>query len=492
MNVSGRFLTEDIVKATGGVLLNGDMGIVFRGISTDTRIIKPGYLFWCLKGVKYDGHDFWKEAIDKGAKGLIFHRFPEGFRVEDLPKTIVVILVKDTLVALGDLASWWRKELDILSVAITGSCGKTTTKEMACKLVSGFFKCVKTKGNFNNLIGVPLTLLGIKKGEADVGIFELGTNAPGEIKRLAEIVAPRVSVITCVRPSHLEGLGSIEGVLKEKFALFEKTQKGGTLVYPFDDELVKKELGSRDFSENRLVSFGLVKNKNSKELPVVGAEILEEEPENIRLKLWIGDEQRDLVLKNRGKHNLLNLLASAGICIGIGVSEEVLLDKIEELKDEIFSVTRLKEFFSRNIHLIDDTYNANPSSVESALDYVRSIKRNRKLLVILGDMKELGKESSHFHESIGTLVAELADAAFFVGDFSEDYLKGFKSSGKEAKAFSEVVSLLEFLDEKVIPELSKNLTHSWIILVKGSRALRMERVVEFLVEKLNLKERGEG
>jgi len=191
MNVEIKLTTEDIIKATSGILINGDMGIIFRGISTDTRIIKPGYLFIALKGEKFDGHDFYKTAIEKGAKGLVFSHFPKGFKVEEIPKTISVILVKDTLKALGDIASFWREKLNSTFVAITGSCGKTTTKELTYNILSRFLKAFKNEANYNNLIGVPLSLLSIKENR-DVAILELGTNQKGEIEREGERIRLKV------------------------------------------------------------------------------------------------------------------------------------------------------------------------------------------------------------------------------------------------------------------------------------------------------------
>jgi len=472
MNIEIKLFTEEIIKATSGILVNGDMGISFRGISTDTRIIKPGYLFWALKGERFDGHNFYKDAIDKGAKGLVFSHFPKGFNVESIPKTISVILVRDTLKALGDLAAFWRKKLNSTIVAITGSCGKTTTKEITYNIISRFFKSAKNQANYNNLIGVPLSLLSIKEN-VEVGILELGTNQKGEIEKLSQIVKPQISVITSVYPSHLEGLGSIEGVLEEKISLFKNTSLNGTLIYNFDQEILRKK--AQEFSQNK-ISFGF----DSKADISFQNLILNEN--NIKGEIIFKDTSYFLEIENIGKHNLLNLLASLCVAIALGLDLKEIIPRIGK---EIPIFKRTKFFEKENIFIIDDTYNANPGSTKAALEFLETLSKNyKKKVVILGDMKELGQNSEKFHKEIGELVGEIADSVFFIGEMAKIYEKGFKSKEKNKKCqtFNSVEEFLENFSLEYFFEKAKEKT---IILVKGSRALRMERIVEKLLKELS-------
>ncbi|MBO8144369.1 MAG: UDP-N-acetylmuramoyl-tripeptide--D-alanyl-D-alanine ligase [Thermodesulfobacterium sp.] len=471
MNIKIKISTENIVKATSGILIGGDMGIHFKGISTDTRIIKPGYLFWALKGEKFDGHDFYKEAIEKGAKGIVISRFPREFKMEEIPKTISVILVKDTLRALGDLANFWRRKLNCIIVAITGSCGKTTTKEMSYNILSRFFKTAKNQANYNNLIGVPLSLLSIGEN-AEVGILELGTNQKGEIERLSQIVEPQISVITSVYPSHLDGLDSLEGVLEEKITLFKNTHRNGTIIYNFDQQILREK--AQKFSQNK-ISFGLNPEADLSFQNLVLSE------EKIKGEIKFKNNSYLLEIENIGKHNLLNLLAS--LCVAISLKLE-LKNIIPLIGNEIPLFKRFKVFEKKNFLIIDDTYNANPGSTKAALEFIKGLSKNwERKVVILGDMKELGKDSKMLHEEIGKLVAEVADFAIFTGEMAKSYEKGFRSEkNKECKTFDSVDELLKNFSLKEFLEKEKRNT---AILIKGSRALRMERIVEKLIEELS-------
>jgi UDP-N-acetylmuramoyl-tripeptide--D-alanyl-D-alanine ligase len=471
MNIERKLSTEEIIKATSGILINGDMGISFKGVSTDTRTIKPGYLFWALKGERFDGHNFYKDAIEKGAKGIVISHFPEGFRVEEIPKTISVILVKDTLKALGDLASLWREKLNSIFVAITGSCGKTTTKELTYNILSKFLKTAKNHANYNNLIGVPLSLLSVNK-ETEVAILELGTNQKGEIERLSQIVKPHISVITSIYPSHLEGLGSIEGVLEEKISLFKNTHPDGTLIYNFDQELLRTK--TQTFPHNKL-SFGFSESAD------ISLKNLTFSENRIKAEVFLKGNYYPLEVENIGKHNLLNLLAALCVAVALGFDLEKI---ISLLGNEIPLFKRFKLFEKENFLIIDDTYNANPGSTKAALEFLQEISKNfDKKVVILGDMKELGEESESLHKEVGRAVAEVADLAIFTGEMAKSYKEGFEidAEDKSCNVFS---SVEEFLESSFLKELLLDKDEKIAILVKGSRALKMERIVERILKEL--------
>lgn len=464
MNVEVKLTTEDIVRATQGLLINGDMSIPFRGISTDTRIIQPGFLFWALKGKNFDGHTFWKTALDRGAKGLVLAYFPEGFKIEEIPKTISVILVKDTLKALGDLGNFWRKKLKFQVIGITGSCGKTTTKELTFSILSLYFKTSKNLGNYNNLIGVPLSILSFKE-DTEVAVLEVGTNAPGEIERLAQIIEPQISVLTCVYPAHLEGLGSVEGVLEEKIKLFEYTSSSGTLIYNYDQPMVRER--TKLFSQ-RKISFGFN--------PEADFSISKVEVEESKIKAQVRYQGNiyPLEIPNFGKHYLLNLLAGLAVasCFELDLKEI-----LENLGKKISLYSRIKVYKATDFWVIDDTYNANPGSMKTALEFLLTLDvKEMKKVAILGDMKELGSYAKEFHREIGKKAGEVVEEAYFVGEMAEEYAKGFSLSKKPFKVYSEVEALLKDLERELKFEKA-------VILIKGSRALKMERVVEKLLSE---------
>ena len=460
MLVENRFSTEEIVKATKGILVNGDMEIPFKGICTDTRIIEPGYLFWALKGKNFDGHNFWKIALDRGAKGLLISHFPKDLKLEELPKTISVILVKDTLFALGELASWYRRKKDFKVIAITGSCGKTTTKEITFEILNKFYKASKNEANFNNLIGVPLSVLNIKE-DPDWVILELGTNMKGEIGRLAEIVNPQISLITCIQPAHLEGLQSLEGVLEEKISLFERTQASGVIIYNYDQELLRDI--TKRFPQEK-ISFG---EKEGADLRLLSVEWKKPFYE-VKISYQRKDYYFRIILP--GRHNLFNLLASFGIAIATGLSLE---DILKRLPEDLSFLVRGKIFSHRNWLILDDTYNANPGSMKAALLWLNDQASEGSFkIAILGDMKELGEKAAELHREIGEFAGEIVDKAIFIGEMALNYAEGFKASGKPFEVYATVE---DFLERALIEDVKA------IILIKGSRAMRMERIVKRLI-----------
>lgn len=467
MNIENTFFLEDIVRETRGVLLNGDMGMKFKGISTDSRTIPLGYIFWALKGSRYDGHDFWREAIERGAKGLIFSRFPRGFKVEDLPKTIAVVLVKDTLLALQSFAHFWIKKLNCKVVGITGSCGKTTTKELTYEILSKYYKTAKNEANYNNLIGVPLSILAMKEG-IEIAVLEVGTNAPGEIETLAKLISPRISVITSIYPAHLEGLSSVEGVLEEKIKLFEHTDKEGTIVYFYDQEILRKRVGL--FPHNK-ISFGFEEEAD------IRANLLQETSKTIKGEIFYREERVFFEIPNLGRHNVLNLLSALGVAVSLGLS---LREIVERLNKDIVFYTRFKRISRENFLIIDDTYNANPGSMKAAFEYLKSLGEYPIKVLILGDMKELGSSSERYHVEVGRLAREVGEIGYFIGDFAEDYGRGFVP--KPYKTFKSVEEFIHtFSVEELLNLVGKEKA---TILVKGSRALRMERVVDKLLKEL--------
>lgn len=454
--------TEDVVRATKGILLNGDMGLTFSGVTTDSREVEPGFLFFALKGKRFDGHEFIKEAIASGVKGAVVERMPDYLRWDDLPRDVSIILVKDTLYALGELARYVRSLDSYKIIAITGSCGKTTTKEMTYQILSKFYKCGKNEANFNNLIGVPMTILAQDK-DKDWVILEIATNSPGEIARLTEITNPDLGAITCVYAAHLEGLKSLEGILEEKTSLFAKMREDGTIVYFYDQENLRER--AKNFPQTK-ISFGFEKGAD------LWIENFEEAKEGTKISLVWSEKKREIFAKLKGRHQVLNLSASIAIALGTGLEFEEVCEKLPEI-EEFYS--RLKVIKTENLVVLDDTYNANLGSVAVALEYLENFpKGDFKKVAILGDMKELGEFAKSAHQSIGELAGKVVDFAIFVGEHAQDYRAGFGNG--DCLTFETTEALIEALKQGKI-----NLSRC-VVLVKGSRAMGMERFVLALLE----------
>lgn len=407
----------EIIKPIKGALISGRAGSILRGISTDSREIAPGQLFLALKGERYDGHDFVENAIEKGASCIIMEK--GSLLKRPANDDCAIITVDDSLKALGDLASWWRLQHDVMTAAITGSSGKTTTKEMAAEILNLSSVTLKNKGNFNNLVGLPLTLLRLKK-EHKRAVLEMGMNRPGEIGRLTEIAAPDIGLITNVGRAHLEGLNDIKGVARAKTELIEKISPGRTVIVNGDDSLLMKE-ASR--FKREIMTFGTG----------VGNDIRADNIENHGK----GGTSFDLIYRGGplrikvrapGLHNLFNGLAASAIALCMN-------SDFKDISKGLNRFTGIKGRFTLDhlpgdIILIDDTYNSNPSSLKAALDSIKGIAGERRIIVGLGEMMELGDETVSAHLEAGSMVAELNAYYFFaIGDHARDMLAGAREKG---------------------------------------------------------------
>ncbi|OAG27988.1 UDP-N-acetylmuramoyl-tripeptide--D-alanyl-D-alanine ligase [Thermodesulfatator autotrophicus] len=450
--------TEDVVKATGGVLLNGDMGITFTGVSHDTRTIKPGELFVAIKGPRFDGHDFVLEAIEKGARGALVSYWPENINIFELHKAVSIVKVPDTLKALGDLAAYWRKKLNAKVFAISGTCGKTTTKEILATLLEDY-QTFKTPWNWNNLIGLPLTILNTPL-EAQFLVLELGTNIPGEIARLTEIASPEVAIFLGSAPSHLEGLGTPENVFKEEIDVLLKASQA-TWVYPYDSSETRDFIASLNH-QGREISFGFEKGADLK------GEIIKVSLDGTQVKIYYQNDIYDARIPLLGKPFVFDTLAALAGALGTGLDLQELITKLEKLKSPPH---RLEPKRGDNFWVLDDTYNANPASFKAAAEVLAAIKPQfSKVLAVVGDMKELGEKASFYHDEVGRMLAEVCDQILAIGEYAKDLARG---GGEKVKVFSDKAALLEELRQVIVPET--------LVFVKGSRAMAMEKIVEELL-----------
>jgi UDP-N-acetylmuramoyl-tripeptide--D-alanyl-D-alanine ligase len=472
----GVLTAEELIKPVRAELVVGSVAAVFSGISTDSRTVKPGDLFVALKGEQFDGHEFIPEVIAKGAAGILIQA---GRPVEwPNPNPAVVMAVTDTLKALGDLAFWWRRQHKIGLAAITGSVGKTTTKEMTAAILELSFKTLKNKGNFNNLIGLPLTLLTLDPSYQRA-VLEMGMNQPGEIARLTEIAGPDVGLITNVAAVHLEGLGDIMGVAKAKIEMLEKISMNAQVALNGDDELLLK------FAEpfrRKIVTFGL-KPRND----IRATEIRDLGPDGTVFQLQYQEHSFPIRLRVPGSQYVYNALAAAAIALKLREPMEKISRGLEAYRGVAgrFNLNHL----SGDIILIDDTYNSNPYALKAALKALSPfIKDKGRLLVGLGEMLELGKETVSAHLEAGTMVAETQAAYFWaMGEHAKEMI-----SGALEKGFPENQAEIIENHEQMIRKIKAVQRPGDVIFLKGSRRIGLDKVAAGLKQTATYEEQDES
>lgn len=422
------------------------------GVSTDTRTLRRGQLFVALQGDHFDGHGFVDTAATAGAAGALVHR--------DSESTISRVRVRDTRRSLGQLAGAWRDQLGARLIALTGSSGKTTVKEMIAAILTRFGAVRATAGNLNNDIGLPLTLLEAAP-EDEYLVLEMGANAPGDIAYLVAIARPDVSLVNNAGPAHLEGFGSVAGVAAAKGEIFAGLGDDGVAVFNGDDSHAPlwRELSN----QHRRIEFGF-----DAQCDVRG--VLVDRAEN-RLRIDLPGESFELRVPLPGQHNASNALAAVAGAFALGVGADEIRAGIESVQPVPGRLERVRA--RHGATLIDDTYNANPSSLEAGLE--ASSHLLEPLWLVLGDMKELGPESGAMHREAGrTAKNRGCERLFTLGDLAAEAVEGF---GPGAQRHDHIESLCDAL-ETALCETSDRVA----VLVKGSRAMRLERVVAYLAE----------
>lgn len=434
---------------------------LIKGVSIDSREIEPNNLFIAIKGEKFNGHDFIKQAVDKGASCAVISE--DILKNKEIPYISSTsgkraVLVKDTRTALQNIAKWYRDKFKVKVVAITGTNGKTTTKEMAAEILARKYKVIRSEKSFNNQIGVPLTLLKITP-ETEVLVLELGMNQPGEIEILSRMTNPDVGLITNIGPAHLEFMESLEKIAQAKFELLDNMDKGGNVILNTDDLWLSKRAKAE---KRKVYTFGLEMKADfmAKNISQNGNGFFSFSVNNLI----------PINLKLLGKHNVYNALAAftTGSILQVGN---------EEIKKALESYTpvqlRMELSEVDGIKILNDSYNANPISMNMALETLGEMKTSGNKIAVLGDMLELGEKSFEYHKKIGEKVAECRiDYLFTLGELSSGITQGAKEKGfKSENIFSFKVkkSLLEGLLEILKPED--------VVLFKGSRKMGLEEIV---------------
>lgn len=447
-----------IVEATGAHP-GGPVAAELTSVSTDTRSIVPGALFVALRGPRHDGHDFAAEALQRGAGAVLVERVPPGVAAA------AALIVPDTLRALGDLAAWTRRRHPVRVAAITGSNGKTTTKEMLasiCEKAEWPFprtRILKTAGTENNLIGVPLTLLRLT-GEEAVAVLEMGMNAPGEIARLTQIAAPDVGLITNIGPAHLEGVGSIAGVAAAKGELFAGMSPRATIVVNTADPWVRRV--AAEFSGRRVEigPGGEIEALNVTDLGFDGA----------AFDLRLAGDTVPVRLRIPGAHMVHNALAAAGAAYALGLASEAIRAGLETATAPPMRMAVLG--LANGVTVVNDAYNANPASMEAALRFVTG--RGRPAVAVLGDMRELGAEAAAHHWQVGKVAAECGVRLLVaVGEHAKDIAQGARAGGM-ARADVHVCADPAAAAAEVIAAWRPGDT----VLVKGSRGAADDPLVQ--------------
>jgi UDP-N-acetylmuramoyl-tripeptide--D-alanyl-D-alanine ligase len=456
----------EILAATGGKILRDGKRIKFGEIVTDSSKVNRGSVFVALKGERLDGHRFVGAAVRRGAHCVIVHQGLSRLMVGDA----TVVRVGDTLRALGDLAYYRREQFAPKVLAITGSNGKTTTKEMvAAILEEGALagkplrgKVLKTEGNFNNLVGLPLTLLGLRPQD-QVAVVELGTNHPGEIQRLAEIADPDLGIITSVAAAHLEGLSSLAGVAREKGALYRNIRAGGAIAVNQDDPWVRR-LGAK-FKGHKITygKRGQVRAESRRMRDAKG----------MQFTLSADGRRCTVRLNYLGQHNIANAVGAAALAHGAGVSLAAIRRGLEKAKP--FSM-RMEIEHWKGIGVINDAYNANPASMKAALQTLTEIACRGARIAVLGDMFELGKQSRKQHRQLGQTIAEARiDGLYLLGSQANTVKQGALHGGMTS---DQVVVGKDHAD--IADHLRKLVKKGDWLLFKGSRGMKMENVLREL------------
>jgi len=466
---------QHLLQATSGLLEQQGELFLMNGISTDTRALQAGDVFVALRGEHFDGHDFIATAVSRGAAAvLVEHSCPA------VDSRVSIIRVPDTLRALGDLAGFRRKALapEVRVVAITGSSGKTTVKEMTAAVFEeqdrsiGYDTVLKTKGNLNNLIGLPLSLLQVNAGHRSA-VLEMGMNRPGEIERLTGIADPDIGCITNVQAAHLEGLGSIEGVARAKGELFAAMSVGGIRVINYDDPHIRKLGGTHG---NNGIGFAVTPLGRRRKPAVRASRIISLGENGMRFTLHINTWQKRFTIPATGTHNVANCTAAAAIATAAGVEPEIIVRGLVRYRsgDKRLQIVELPG----GIRVLNDSYNANPSSMAAALRTVSTFGRHCRRVAVLGDMLELGKDAVDAHREIGRLVAELGfDFLAVTGNFAREVSGAARQAGMQNNR----VILGETTEDiaRRVGDLvtGKDIGQGDWILLKGSRGMRMERVL---------------
>ncbi len=443
---------KDILTATGGTLLSGDENTVVTDVITNSREAGEGMLFIPIIGDKFDGHEFIKAAFDMGAAAALTQKETELF----IGKTIVQVL--DTRKALGDIAKYYKQIHNVPSVAVTGSVGKTTTKDMVASVLSQKYRTLKTQNNYNNDIGVPDTIFNLEK-EHEAAVIEMGMNHFGEIEYLAEIGRPDIAVITNIGESHIANLGSQEGIFRAKMEITKLFGADNTLIVNGDDKFLSKTKGIGDY---KVVYYGMENPEND----VKVKNIMPNGQHGIKFTAVIPDGEYEVRVNVPGEHNVYNALAA--VCAGLEMNIPM-PDIVRGIENVELTSQRLDIEDYKGITIINDCYNASPDSVKAAVKVLCSENADRKI-ALLGDILEMGDYAEKAHYELGRFIAESGiDVLVTAGSNMKHLAQGAQDGGmSDVKAFDKTLGVCEYIKDK--------LKKGDAVLVKASHGMNFSEV----------------
>jgi UDP-N-acetylmuramoyl-tripeptide--D-alanyl-D-alanine ligase len=445
---------SQVAQLAGGSISSGDQTVVVTKVSTDSRTLKSRELFVALRGENFDGHNFVESAAQIGAAGAIVESTWNG----EIPKNLALIRTKDTLQAYQDLAANYRKSLTLKVVAITGSNGKTSTKDFTAAVLARRFRVTKTEGNFNNHVGLPRTILEATSAD-EIGVWEIGMNHPGEITTLAKVAAPHVAIITNIGLAHIEFMGSREKIAEEKGALVEAVGTEGTIILNADDPFTGT-IASR--ARGRVILAGITSGS-------IRAGEITQSGTGTDFTILEGAHRCRAQLSVPGLHMVQNALlaVAAGRIFGLSLEEcaaELVAAPLTKARSQIKDIG--------GVQFLDDSYNANPDSMKAALRTLVELDADGKRIAVLGEMRELGDQSERAHREVGEAAAALkVDQLIAIGDVAAAIADAAGHAGlRKTTIVKSTLAAAEVLGEIAAP--------GDLILIKGSRAARTEEVME--------------
>jgi UDP-N-acetylmuramoyl-tripeptide--D-alanyl-D-alanine ligase len=460
---------REIESAVNGTIVRGARDAAFTGVSIDSRSIAPGGIFFAIRGPRIDGHKFIADVSSRGALGAVVagDYVPAG----ELPEGFMLIRVNDTHEALKALAHSVRLAWKGRLVAVTGSVGKTTTREFAYQLINTRFRAYQTPGNYNNLFGLPLALLGLG-AEHEAGIFEMGMSAAGEIAEMCRIALPETGILTNVAPAHLEFFASLEQIAEAKGELVEGLVPDGTLIYNTDDPLVCKLAGR---FAGKKVSFG---RSQGADVRADGVEIRNLDSTCFRLSC--GGVTLDAVLPFAGGHYVDNALPGVALALSLGMTPEEIVPALARLQQAEMRGRALR--FREGFAVIDDSYNSSPRALASMIETLAAVPGFSRRILFAGEMLELGPDAPRLHFECGEFaVKQGIDMVVGVGGNAVEIVRAAVNGGAEkaaARFFETSEEAAEFAVENIRP--------GDLLLVKGSRGIRMEAIISAVIEKHGL------
>ena len=460
---------RELIKAVSGKIIQGDQDCLVSNISIDSRTLIPGDLFFAIIGPNFDGHDFIIEAFKRGAVGAVVCKGASTLlQNEQIDKDKIIIEVKDTLSALQDWSKHYKDKFKTFNICVTGSNGKTTTKEIIAHVLSQEFPLLKTSGNYNNEIGIPLTLLQLNKSHKML-VAEMGMRGLGEIKALTNFIPPDLAVITNIGEAHIGLLGSKDNIFKAKSELLQSLDKDGKAIINRDDPYYFKMLDI--VKDKKVYTFGI---ENRSDIMARNIRMVSDKGMRFSLEAQ-NSKSREIYLPLLGKYNVYNALVAVAVAFALGIEFDLIERGLSSFKP--LDLHMQLSNFHNDIKILNDSYNASPLSVKNALETLAEAAQNNGKIAILGDMLELGEKTDFYHREIGKEVVKLSiDVLITIGQGGKIIAQSSKEEGMaEERVFSfeknEKINLAKKLLNLIKP--------GNFVLLKGSREMRMEEILEF-------------